>query len=118
MLEAGADWHPQPREPRANVTLYGASHSRFLIASTASCRRLLALEARIDAELELGAGAELVGELERLVSAHPFRERLAQPTTLGLKVRGDCCFSLPIRGRSGAGCGLLWRFRDHSPLPV
>jgi DNA-binding SARP family transcriptional activator/ABC-type transport system substrate-binding protein len=39
-------------------------------------RRLLALEARIAAELELGAGAELVGELERLVAAQPFRERL------------------------------------------
>jgi DNA-binding SARP family transcriptional activator/ABC-type transport system substrate-binding protein/streptogramin lyase len=39
-------------------------------------RRLLALEARIDAELELGGGSELVGELERLVADHPFRERL------------------------------------------
>jgi peptide/nickel transport system substrate-binding protein len=38
-------------------------------------RRLLALEGRIDAELELGGGAELVGELERLVAEHPFRER-------------------------------------------
>jgi YVTN family beta-propeller protein len=39
-------------------------------------RRLLALEGRIDAELELGHGAELVGELERLVAENPFRERL------------------------------------------
>lgn len=39
-------------------------------------RRLLALEARIDAEIELGGSGELVGELERLVAAHPFRERL------------------------------------------
>jgi YVTN family beta-propeller protein len=39
-------------------------------------RRLLAQEARIEAELELGGGAELVGELERLVAEHPFRERL------------------------------------------
>jgi peptide/nickel transport system substrate-binding protein len=38
-------------------------------------RRLLALEARIAAELELGGGAELVGELERLVAEHPYRER-------------------------------------------
>jgi DNA-binding SARP family transcriptional activator/ABC-type transport system substrate-binding protein len=39
-------------------------------------RRLRALEAHIDAELELGAGGELVAELERLVAAQPFRERL------------------------------------------
>src|SRR5262249_46407547 len=32
--------------------------------------------ARIEAERELGGGAELVGELERLVAEHPFRERL------------------------------------------
>ena len=38
-------------------------------------RRLLALEGRIDAELQLGGGAELVGELERVVDAHPYRER-------------------------------------------
>jgi YVTN family beta-propeller protein len=47
-------------------------------------RRLLALEARIDAELELGAGAELVGELERLVNEHPFRERLLGQLMLSL----------------------------------
>jgi DNA-binding SARP family transcriptional activator/ABC-type transport system substrate-binding protein len=39
-------------------------------------RRLLALEARIDAELELGGGPELVSELEQLVAEQPFRERL------------------------------------------
>jgi YVTN family beta-propeller protein len=39
-------------------------------------RRLLALEARIDADVELGGAAELVAELERLVAEHPFRERL------------------------------------------
>ena len=39
-------------------------------------RRLLALEGRIDAELQLGGGGELVGELERLVAEHSFRERL------------------------------------------
>ncbi len=47
-------------------------------------RRVLALEARIDAELELRAGEELVGELERLVSAHPFRERLLGQLMLSL----------------------------------
>jgi YVTN family beta-propeller protein len=47
-------------------------------------RRLLAVEARIDAELELGRGSELVGELERLVAEHPFRERLLGQLMLAL----------------------------------
>jgi DNA-binding SARP family transcriptional activator len=37
--------------------------------------RLGAVEDRIHAELALGQGAELVGEIEALVAAHPFRER-------------------------------------------
>jgi len=38
--------------------------------------RLATLEERIDADLECGRHAELVGELEPLVEAEPFRERL------------------------------------------
>ena len=38
--------------------------------------RLSALEARIEADLELGRHADLVGELEALVAEHPLRERL------------------------------------------
>ena len=37
--------------------------------------RLTAVEERIDAELELGEAAELVGELEQLVRENPLRER-------------------------------------------
>src|SRR5436190_14460483 len=37
--------------------------------------RLAALEERIEAELELGAAAELIGELEELVEEQPLRER-------------------------------------------
>src|SRR5713101_1228683 len=47
-------------------------------------RRLLAQEARIAAELELGGGAELVVELERLVGEHPFNERLVGQLMLSL----------------------------------
>src|SRR5262249_15727101 len=47
-------------------------------------RRLFALEARIDAELALGAGPELVGELERLVGEHPFQQRLLGQLMLSL----------------------------------
>jgi peptide/nickel transport system substrate-binding protein len=39
-------------------------------------RRLNALEERVEADLVSGRAAELVGELERLVREHPFRERL------------------------------------------
>src|SRR5688500_13059150 len=38
--------------------------------------RVAALEQRIDADLELGRHAMLVGELEQLVATHPLRERL------------------------------------------
>jgi peptide/nickel transport system substrate-binding protein len=46
--------------------------------------RLSALESRIEAELEIGGGAELVPELEQLVSEHPLRERLLSGLMLGL----------------------------------
>ncbi|HUA40486.1 MAG TPA: BTAD domain-containing putative transcriptional regulator [Streptosporangiaceae bacterium] len=39
--------------------------------------RLAALEDRIDADLALGRGAELVPELDELATAHPLRERIA-----------------------------------------
>src|SRR5207247_10449522 len=51
-------------------------------------RRLLALEGRIDAELALGGGPELVGELERLVSEHPFQQRLLGQLMLSLHRAG------------------------------
>ncbi|HEV2785501.1 MAG TPA: BTAD domain-containing putative transcriptional regulator, partial [Solirubrobacteraceae bacterium] len=39
--------------------------------------RLAALEARVDADLQLGEHGGLIGELESLMSAHPGRERFA-----------------------------------------
>jgi DNA-binding SARP family transcriptional activator/streptogramin lyase len=47
-------------------------------------QRLLALEQRIDAELALGRHAQLVPELEALVRADPFRERLRAQLMLAL----------------------------------
>jgi DNA-binding SARP family transcriptional activator len=47
-------------------------------------RRLGALEDRIGAELELGAGVELIDELEQLIAAHPLRERLRGQLMLAL----------------------------------
>ena len=46
--------------------------------------RLHALEYRIEADLALGAGSELVPELEALVREHPFRERPLGPLMLAL----------------------------------
>jgi DNA-binding SARP family transcriptional activator len=46
--------------------------------------RLTTLEDRIDAELALGQGAELVGELEGLVAEHPLRERFRAQLMLAL----------------------------------
>jgi DNA-binding SARP family transcriptional activator/streptogramin lyase len=46
--------------------------------------RLGALEERIDADLALGRDAELVTELESLVSQHPYRERLRAQLMLAL----------------------------------
>jgi ABC-type transport system substrate-binding protein/DNA-binding SARP family transcriptional activator len=47
-------------------------------------RRLLAIETRNDAGLELGQGADLVAELEQLVARNPFRERLLGQLMLAL----------------------------------
>jgi len=46
--------------------------------------RLNALEDRIDADLGVGRGAELVDELQRLVASHPLRERLWTQLMLSL----------------------------------
>src|SRR5689334_1451973 len=46
--------------------------------------RLGCLERRIDADLAGGSGAELVGELEALIRAHPLRERLRAQLMLAL----------------------------------
>ena len=46
--------------------------------------RLAALEKRIEADLELGRQADLVGELEMLVEEHPLRERLHAQLMLAL----------------------------------
>ncbi|TDQ04640.1 AfsR/SARP family transcriptional regulator [Labedaea rhizosphaerae] len=46
--------------------------------------RLAVLEARVDADLELGAHDELVGELAALVDEHPFREHLVRQLILAL----------------------------------
>ncbi len=46
--------------------------------------RIAASEARLTAELQLGKGRELVGELEQLTAAHPLREGLVAALMLAL----------------------------------
>jgi predicted ATPase/DNA-binding SARP family transcriptional activator len=46
--------------------------------------RLHALERKIEADIELGRSAEVIDELESLVGAHPYRERLWQLLMLAL----------------------------------
>jgi WD40 repeat protein/DNA-binding SARP family transcriptional activator len=47
-------------------------------------QHLAALEARVEADLASGREAELIGELQHLVTAHPTRERLAGQLMLAL----------------------------------
>ena len=58
--------------------------------------RLSALESRIDAELAMGRGPELVPELEQLASEHPLRERLLAALMLALYRAGRQTAALDV----------------------
>ncbi len=58
--------------------------------------RLTVLEDRIDAELAMGRGPELVRELEQLVAEHPLRERLAAALMLALYRAGRQADALAV----------------------
>ena len=58
--------------------------------------RLAALEERIEADLELGADAELVAEVEALVGRHPLRERLRAHLMLALYRTGRQADALEV----------------------
>jgi DNA-binding SARP family transcriptional activator/tetratricopeptide (TPR) repeat protein len=69
-------------------------------ASTEAARleelRLVALDHRIDADLSLGKHRALVAELQRLVVAHPFRERLHCQLMLALYRSGRQADALAV----------------------
>jgi predicted ATPase/DNA-binding SARP family transcriptional activator len=64
--------------------------------------RLLAVERRIEAELALGRGADLIDELEAQVREHPFRERLWQHLMLALYRAGRQADALAAYHRARA----------------
>jgi DNA-binding SARP family transcriptional activator len=58
--------------------------------------RVAALELRIEADLALGADAQLVGELKGLVAEHPLRERLRAQLMLALYRQGRQAEALEV----------------------
>jgi DNA-binding SARP family transcriptional activator len=65
--------------------------------------RAQALELHIDAQLELGLQARVLGELQGLVAAHPFRERL----------RGQLMLALYRDGRQAEALDVYRRTREE-----
>ncbi|WP_211222385.1 AfsR/SARP family transcriptional regulator [Actinokineospora enzanensis] len=61
--------------------------------------RLTVLEARLDADLELGRHDEVIGELAALVDTHPFREHLVGQLVLALYRSGRRAAALEIYQR-------------------
>lgn len=64
--------------------------------------RLSALEARLDADLQLGGHGGLIGELEALVAAHPGREHFAGQLMRALYRCGRQGEALEVYGRTRA----------------
>jgi DNA-binding SARP family transcriptional activator len=87
--------------------LVDVAQGTFLRAAAARIEelRLVAVERRIEMELALGHSAELAGELEALVAAHPLRERLRGLQMLALY-------------RSGRQADALTVFRDARSVLV
>src|SRR4051812_18700753 len=67
--------------PLADAPLYGPASGE---AERLAELRVIALERRIDLDLELGRDSELVSELETLTAEHPYRERFHGQLMLAL----------------------------------
>ncbi len=68
-------------DPVADVTYEDFAQQEIVRLTEA---RLVAIEARIDADLALGRDTSLIGELEQLVGAHPLREHFRAQLMLAL----------------------------------
>jgi YVTN family beta-propeller protein len=79
--------------PLADVVLEGPE--RHNLGRLSELRLATQLE-RIDAELELGRHAQLVGELEALVAEHPYQERAAAQLMLALYRSGRQAEALDV----------------------
>ena len=88
--DAGSLWRGPP--------LAGFSEARFLEQESARLDelRLSAREERIEAQLALGEGPELLDELETLVREHPLRERPAAQLMLALYRAGRQAEALAV----------------------
>jgi DNA-binding SARP family transcriptional activator len=64
--------------------------------------RLTALEDRIDADLRLGRAGELIGELRRLVTLYPYRERMTEQLMLVLHRAGRQVEALAVYREAAA----------------
>ena len=62
--------------------------------------RLIAIEARVDADLQAGHNAQLIGELEALVAEHPTREHFVGQLMLALYQSGRQAHALDIYQRT------------------
>lgn len=93
LLEALAEWrgHPLSDYPFAEAEIVRLEELH-----------LIALEERVDAELELGRAAELVPELQALAAAYPLRERLWAQLMLSLYRAGRPAEALATYRRAHA----------------
>jgi DNA-binding SARP family transcriptional activator len=66
-------------------------------------QRLAAVEHRVELELALGRGHDLVGELTELVAAHPHRERLVGQLMVALNATGRRPEALDVYSRHREG---------------
>ena len=82
-----------PRGRRRRRVLPGATHRLEEL-------RLAATEERVDADLRLGRGAELVTELTTLVAEHPLRERLVGALMRALSQAGRPAEALTVYERT------------------
>ena len=104
-LRAGlALWRGPPLADLANLDCLQAEIRRL------EELRLVASMERIDADLALGRGTELVAELESLLDEDPLRERLTQQLMLALYRAGRQADALSVYRRTGE------RLRDELGL--